>query len=475
MLSAAAAQQPLVCLVDDAQWLDRASLQALGFAARRLLADPVAVVFAVREPSDERELSGLPELVMEGLGDADARLLLASALPGRLDERVLDRILAETRGNPLALLELPRGLTPAELAGGFGLPDPRPLANRIEQSFVRRLRSLPPQTQRLLLTAAAEPLGDASLLWRTAERLGIAADAVAPAEDAGLIELGARVRFRHPLVRSAAYRAASVPHRQEVHRALAEATDPEADPDRRAWHRAHAAAGPDEAVASELERSAERAQGRGGIAAAAAFLQRATELTPDPARRAARALAAAQAKFEAGAPDTAAELLATAELGPLEELQRARVDLLHARIALAMNRGRDAPPLLLSAAEHLAPLDTRLARETYLEALEAAMFAGRLGRAGGVRDAAEAARAAPRAAQPPRPVDLLLDGLATRFTEGYAAGVPLLQRALHAFRDDRWLQRGRLALGWAGVPHRSGSVGRRGVASVGHPRGPARP
>ncbi|MCU1629059.1 MAG: putative transcriptional regulator, LuxR family [Pseudonocardia sp.] len=446
LLSEVAAERPLVCLVDDAQWLDRASVQAMAFVARRLLADPVAVVFAVREPSDERELNGLPELVVEGLGDADARLLLASAIRGRLDERVRDRFVAETRGNPLALLELPRGLTPAEVAGGFGLPGSRPLASRIELSFIRRLESLPRETRRFLLTAAAEPVGDAGLLWRAAKRLGIGVDAPAPAEAAGLIELDARVRFRHPLVRSAAYRAAPFHERQEVHRALAEVTDPEADPDRRAWHRAHAALGPDEAVAGELERSADRARGRGGVAAAAAFLERATELTSDPARRGARALAAAQVHLMAAAPDMAWKLLATAELGPLDELQRARVERLRAQIAFARRRGSDAPPLLLTAAERLEPLDAGLARETYLEAFGAAIFAGRLS-GDGVLETAGAVRAAPPARLPARPTDLLLDGLATRFTEGYAAGVPPLQGALHAFRrghdskedNSRWL------------------------------------
>jgi DNA-binding CsgD family transcriptional regulator len=449
LLSEAATEQPLVCLVDDAQWLDRASAQALAFAARRVLADPVALVFAVREPSDDRELSDLPQLVVEGLGDNDARLLLASALHGRLDERVRDQIIAETHGNPLALLELPGGLTPAELAGGFGFPDPRPLASRIEHSFVRRLQSLPDQTRRLLLTAAADPSGDVTVLWRAAERLGIGADAAALAEEAGLIEVGARVRFRHQLMRSAVYRAASLRDRQQVHRALAEVTDPDSDPDRRAWHRAHAVVGSDEAVAGELERSADRAQARGGVAAAAAFLERATELTPDPTRRSARALAAAQAKFEAGAPDTASELLATAELGPLDELQRARLERLRAEIAFAQRRGRDAPPLLLKAAERLAPLDVALARETYLEALSTAIFTGRFGSGSGVAEAAEAARAAPPARQPPRAIDLLLDGLATRFTQGYAAAVPPLQQALQAFRrqDDG----GDLDLRWYGL------------------------
>jgi DNA-binding CsgD family transcriptional regulator len=447
LLAEVAETQPLVCLVDDAQWLDRASAQALAFVARRLLAERIAMVFAVREPSDSNELSGLPELVVGGLSDGDARTLLASAIPGRLDERVRDQIVAETRGNPLALLELPRGLTAAELAGGFGLPDARPLASRVEETFVQRIQALPRETQRLLLLAAAEPVGDVSLLWRAAERLGLRGDAGRPAEEAALIELGIRVRFRHPLARSAAYRAADFHDRQEVHRALAEATDPDTDPDRRAWHRAQAASGPDEAVADELERSADRARARGGTAAAAAFLARAAELTPDPAERGRRALAAAQAKFDAAASEAALELLATAELAPLDELQRARLERLRAEIVFARTRGSDAPALLLAAARRLEPLDGAMARETHLEALAAAMYAGPLGGDPGVRKAAEAAQAAPATSQPPRATDLLLDGLATRFTDGYPAGVPPLRRAIDAFRrveelterDARWL------------------------------------
>jgi DNA-binding CsgD family transcriptional regulator len=447
LLAEAAEAEPLVCLVDDAQWLDRASAQTLTFVARRLLAERIAMVFAVREPEDADEFSGLPELVVRGLPDDDARWLLASALPGRLDERVRDRIVAETRGNPLALLELPRGVSAAELAGGFGLPDARPLASRLEAAFVQRVRALPPETQRLLLLAAAEPVGDVSLLWRAAERVGIGVDAGRPAEDAALIELGIRVRFRHPLVRSAAYRAADFRDREEVHRALAEAIDPDTDPDRRAWHRAQAARMPDEAVADELERSAGRAQARGGAAAAAAFLARAAELTPDPARRGERAVGAAQAKFEAAASDAALELLAIAELAPLDELQRARLERLRAEIAFARTRGGDAPALLLDAARRLEPLDAAMARETHLESMAAAMFAGRLGDGPGVREAAGAARAAPAASEPPRAIDLLVDGLATRFTAGYTAAVAPLRTALDAFlrvdeptaRDVRWL------------------------------------
>ncbi|MCU1428779.1 MAG: putative HTH-type transcriptional regulator [Actinomycetia bacterium] len=435
LFSAVAEEQPLVCVVDDAQWLDRASAQTLAFVARRLLAESVALVFAVREPGEE-ELAGLSQLVVEGLSDDDARVLLDSAIHGPLDQQVRDRIIPETRGNPLALLELPRGLTPAELAGGFGLPDTTPLASRIEQSFRQRLQSLPGDTQQLLLAAAAEPLGDVKLLWRAVERLGIGVAAAAAAEAAGLIELGARVRFRHPLVRSAIYGAASPQARREIHGALAEATDPKGDPDRRAWHRAHAAAGPDETLARELESSAVRVQARAGFAAAAAFLERATELTPDPARRGARALAAAQAKLDAGAPDRAYDLVATAEMAPLDELQRVRVDVLRAHIAFARSRASNASALMLAAAQRAEPLDAALAREIYLEAFGAAMFAGRLRGAVGVREVANSARAVGRAAsslQAPRALDLLLDGLVTRFSEGYSPAVAPLRRAVQAF------------------------------------------
>jgi DNA-binding CsgD family transcriptional regulator len=446
LLAEAAEEGPLVCIVDDAQWLDRASAQSLVFVARRLLAESVALVLVTREPGDE--LEGLPKLVVDGLRDRDARALLGSVLPAPLDERVRERIVAETRGNPLALLELPRGLTPAELAGGFGLPDVPGLSGRIEDSFRRRLEGLPVETQRLLLVAAAEPVGDPVLVWRAAGRLGIAVQAAADTD--GLLTIGARVTFRHPLVRSAVYRAASPDDRQATHRALADATDPEVDPDRRAWHLAQATPGFDEDVASELERSAGRARARGGLAAAAAFLERAAGLTPDPSRRAERALAAAHAKRQAGAFDAALRLVAIAESGPLDELQRAQVDLLRAQIAFASSRGNDAPPLLLKAAKRLEPLDQRLARETYLEALTAVFFPGILASDETVLETARAARAAPPASQPPRASDLLLDGLALLITEGYAAGAPMLRSAVNSLRDEdisrgegrRWLSLG---------------------------------
>jgi DNA-binding CsgD family transcriptional regulator len=446
LLSEAAGNRTLICLVDDAQWLDHASAQVLAFVARRLVAESVGLVFGARVPGEQ--LAGLPELVIGGLRKEDARALLDSVLTGPLNERVRDQIVAETGGNPLAILELPRGLTPSELAGGFGLPGALPMPASIEESFRRRVDALPAETRRLLQLAAADPTGDPVLVWRAAGLLGIGAAAARLTTQAGLAEFGAGVRFRHPLVRSAAYRSASAQERKEVHHALAEATDPQADPDRRAWHRAQAAEGPDDDIASELERSAGRAQARGGVAAAAAFLEHAAILTTDPAARAGRALAAAQAKVQAGAFGAALDLLARAEAGPLNELQRALADLVRAQLAMfGASRGSDASPLLLKAAKRLEPIDVGLARATYLDALVAADFASRLASPGGsLPEVARAAAAAPPPPHPPRAPDLLLDGLAAAFYEGYAAGVPILRRALQAFGSDmpagpelRWL------------------------------------
>jgi DNA-binding CsgD family transcriptional regulator/tetratricopeptide (TPR) repeat protein len=446
LLSELAGERPLLWVVDDAQWLDRASAQVVAFVARRLATEPVVFVFGARESSDE--LRGLPELVIDGLGDEDARALLGSVLPHRLDEPVLDRIIAETRGNPLALLELPRGLTPAQLAGGFGLPMSVPLAGRIEESFRRRLVKLPSESRRLLLVAAADPTGDPVLVWRAAERLGIADSAADGVEAEGLLQLRAGVVFRHPLVRSAVYGAASGQERRRAHQALAEATDPAVDPDRRAWHRAQAISRPDEDVAVELELSAGRAQARGGFAAAAAFMERSTELTLDPARRAGRALVAAEAKRQAGALDAALGLAALAERESLDDSQRAQLDVLRAQISFASQRGSDAPPLLLKAAQSLERLDVRRARETYLEALMAALAAGRLARGADAREVAAAARAAPRPPEPPRASDLLLDGLALLITDGYGSGTPVLQQAVRAFRGDAVGTEERLRWSW---------------------------
>jgi DNA-binding CsgD family transcriptional regulator len=435
LLAVVSEDQPLLCVIDDVQWLDQASLQTLTFVSRRLFAEGIGVVFAVRHPAAGPAWQGLPELTLTGLPHEDARALLDSAVPGRLDERVRDRIVAETRGNPLALLELPRGLTAAELAGGFERPDARPLASQIEQSFARRARSLPAATGTLLLAAAAGPVGDVALLLRAARLLGLPAGAGAPAEADGLIELGSRVRFRHPLVRTAVYRAATADDRRAVHRALAAATDAGHDPDRRAWHRAHAATGTDEDVAAELVGSSDRAQQRGGVAAAAEFLRRATELTPDEATRAGRALAAAEAALSCGAFEAALKLLITADEGPAGELHRAQVDLMRARIAFASGHDMAAPRLLLEAARRLEPLDSRLARDTYRDAMGAAVMAGDFADGSGVHEVARAIQTAPRP-DPYRPGDLLLDGLAVARTDGYLAAAPLVTEALRAFRDE---------------------------------------
>ncbi len=443
LMSEAAERRPLLCVVDDAHWLDQSSALTLAFVSRRLLAEPVGVVFAAREPGDE--LQHLPQIELRGLVDADARALLSSAVRFALDAPVRDRIVAETRGNPLALLELPRGLTPAQLAGGFGAPEA--LSNRIEKSFIRRLEALPEDARRLLLVAAAEPVGDPLLLQRASARLGITLSAIDATD--GLLALEERVTFRHPLARSAVYRSAGGAERRAAHLALAEVTDPDSDPDRRAWHLAGAAAGPDEEVARELELSAGRAQARGGLAAAAALLQRAVALTGDPARRADRALAAAQASLGAGAFDAARGLLTIAETGPLDELGRARVALLQAEVAFAHNRDSDSPLLLLQAARKLETLDVRLARKTYLEAWGAALFSGRLASEGGsLLDVSRAVAAAPDPAGAPRPSDLLLDGLALIFTHGRDAASPVLRRAVAGYASTEVSVEELLRWGW---------------------------
>ena len=425
-----AAAQPVLCVVDDAQWIDQTSRQALAVMSRRLYGESVGVIFAARGGAVLAELTGFRELALSGLAEPDARKLLASVVPDRLDERVRDRIVAEAAGNPLALVEFSREITEAgELAGGFGVSPwiARPLADRVAERYLARVNGLPAATRRLLLVAAAEPLGDPALLRRAGDALGLSVADLAPAETAGLVRLGAHVAFRHPLVRSAIYRSAPAADRQAAHAALARATDPATDPDHRAWHRAQATFGPDEEAAADLERSANRALGRGGPAAAAAFLERAAVLSPDPAERARRNLAAAQPRYDAGASREAAELLAAAQGGPLSELQRARADQLAARIATVRGSAGDAPRLLLSAAGRLAPRDAGMARRAYLDAFMSALVTG------GDTSWHEVGRAASGAPPPPGPgqaADLLLDGLTVQATAGYQAGLPLLRDGL---------------------------------------------
>ena len=453
LLAAVAEERPLLCLVEDSQWLDAASSQVLGLVARRVRAESVAIVVALRETQSDpagRDFDGLAELRLEGLLETDAHALLTSGVTGRLDGHVADRIVAETGGNPLALLELPRHMTAAELAGGFDLAGAGELPAQIEGHYLRRVGALPEATQRLMLLAAAEPSGDPALVMRASRRLDIDTDALAPAEAAELVHVGARVWFRHPLVRSAVYRAAPLSGRRQVHEVLADVSDPDTDADRRAWHRALAAAGPDEDVASELERLAGRAQARGGVAATAAFLERAVALTPDPARRRERALAAAQASVEAGALPTARGLLATAEAGPLDEFQRARIDLLRAQLAFVSSRGTDAIPLLLAAARRLEPLDLAVARETYVDAFSAALFGARLSGSVGIPEVAEAARAAPRRPDAePRTADLLLDALVA-LSDDYEAAVPLCRQAVDRLSGADASRKERLRWLWQG-------------------------
>ncbi|MFG2359783.1 ATP-binding protein [Streptomyces sp. NPDC048521] len=446
LLAGAVGDEPLLCLVDDAQWLDRVSAQTLEFVARRLLAESVLLVLAVRESGSREILADLPELVVRGLNEHESRRLLDSVVTGPLDQRVRDRIVAETRGNPLALLELPRGLTAVDMAGGLAGPEARPLSSQIEAGFLRRIQSLPVEAQQLLLIAATEPVGDVALLRQAAERLGISVDtAVTHAEASGLMTLGTWVRFRHPLVRSAAYRAVGFEERRRVHRALADSIDARLYPERRVWHLASATMGPDEAVAAELEGSAGRAQARGGIAAAAAFLHRATELTPDPVRRGARALAAAQAKYQAGAFDAARELVDAAELSHLDEVEAGQATLLRGQITSAAKSAGAGLPLLLEAAKRLQPFDSDLAGQTYRDAIYAALTAGRLA-TGGVRDVAEAVLSAPGHVDTASREGLLLTGLARVITEDYSVGAPILMKAVAAFRTEELSQED--GLGW---------------------------
>jgi DNA-binding CsgD family transcriptional regulator len=455
LLAEHAAERPLICLVDDAQWLDEASSQVLGFVARRLLAEPVGLVIAVREIAGEQLFTGLPALSLQGLNSKDAQALLTAAVPGHLDQQVCDRIIAETGGNPLGLLELARGMREAELAGGFadppevGLPDH--LQVRLRDNYLHLVQALPGPAQQLMLLAAADPTGDATLLWRAARTLGLRPDAAAAADAEQLLDIGPRVRFRHPLMRSAAYVAGSAEDRRAAHLTLAAATDAQADPERRVWHLAAAATGPDEEVAAALEQAAAKIQARAGIAASAAFLQRSVTLTAEPVRRAERALRAALANLYAGSFDNALGLLAQAEADAVDDLQRARVERLRGEIEWASVSGREAPVLLVQAAKRLESLDAGLARETYLYAWVASSLAGPLAGPGGLlQEVSLAAQVAPPPVGEPRPCDLLLDGLATMVTQGRTAAEPTLRRAVNSLLDDQlpgeeWLQWGILA------------------------------
>jgi DNA-binding NarL/FixJ family response regulator len=433
LLSHAASEEPILCLIDDEQWLDKASVHALAFVARRLEAEGVGIVFAGRR--SDPLLEKLPELVIEGLDEGEARLLLGLSLVGPLDPRFREQLLAETHGNPLALLELPRVVSPAEMAGGFALPSVMPLSDRIEESFRRRFESLPPETRRLLLIAAAEPTGSPPLLWRAAETLGVPRAALDAALDASLIDVDVRVLFRHPLVRSAVYRSALVSEQREVHRALAAVTDPGTDPDRRAWHRALATDGPDEEIARDLELSARQAQARGGLAAAAVFLERSAALTPEIGARASRLLAAARAKRDVGDLEVALGLISAAESGVASLACEAEMKRLRGQIAFDRRQLKDAVRLFTEAARLFEMFDPSAARETRGEALCAAVWAGDLHGTWGIQFAATAAAAAAPPTELVRPIDRVVAAFATRYTDGTAASAPLFARAVKAFLD----------------------------------------
>ncbi|MEU6070047.1 AAA family ATPase [Streptomyces sp. NPDC047082] len=423
-------ERPLLCVVDDAQWLDQASAKALAFLARRISAESIALVFAAREQSRLPELDELPGRSLQGLGESDARALLAAASRAPLDERVRDRILAEARGNPLALVELPRTAGLAGMAGGFAQPDSVP--GVIEQSFRSRLELLAPAARLLVTVAAADPIGDPGLLWRAAELLGI--DATAAAQCAPLVEFGNRIRFSHPLARSAAYRAATPQERRRAHEALACVTDPVAEPDRRAWHRAQASSGPDEQVAAELEASATRARERGGVAAAAAFLERSAALTISPVRRAERVLAAVQAKLSVGDFDTAAELLTTVRTD--DAGQAARTDLLRGKLSFVRRRGDEGPTAyLLRAAARLAATDPAWSRECYLDAIEMGLLLG------GLDHVVEAVGKAPPSGEPVSGAVAVLTGLISLVRDGHSAAGKILGPVVADADAEVWAKR----------------------------------
>ncbi|MFI5592421.1 AAA family ATPase [Amycolatopsis sp. NPDC051758] len=434
LLTAAAQDQPLLCLIEDAQWLDGESLKAMIFLARRLATDPIAMLFAVRSgPGSGDEFDELPGLLVGGLNDEDAKSLLTTRSPFPLDEQVRDRLVAEAQGSPLALLELPR-------AGGFVPPDGSSVPSRVERGFQDRLTGLSDQARTLLTVASADPTGDPSLLWTAAGHLGLDLTlAGAEATGTGLAEFGHRVRFCHPLARSAVYRAAPAAERRLAHDALAESTDPQVAPDRRAWHRAQASASPDDDIAAELERCASRARARGGVAAAAGFLERSVALSLAPGRRIERTLAAGQANLDAGLTDVALELLSTLKTAELTEFQHARVDLLRGRAAFTQHRDNAGPVLMTRAASRLSTLDPPRARDCFLDAFEMSLLVGRGG--GVIHQVVTAARSA----APTSDVPDLLDALLELVTSGYSTATPLLRHILHGDDEPLWVRRPALA------------------------------
>ena len=439
LLSNAADEKPLVCAVDDVEWLDDASAEVLAFVARRLESEPLVLLLTCGDPAGGGlRFNKLPELEVNGLSEADSRELLSRAAGSGLGDEVRDRLVGELEGNPLALLELARELTAAQLSGSSPLPDALPLSARLEETLLRGVRALPSETQSLLLLVAAERSGEPDLLWRAADQLGISQSALGPAES--VLRTGTQIAFRHGLVRAAVYASATEGLRRDAHLALAGAMDPVLDRHRAAWHSARASVGADESIAAELQASAETAMDRGGYPAAGAFLELSAQHTPKASRRATRRLDAVQAQLSAGALDKASTLLTQASADELNELQRAHARRLRASLAFARGENGHTWKLLLEAARELEPYDVWEARATYLQALTLTMFAGRLA-SHDVAETARAARAAPPVpASEATPTDLLLDGFALLFSESHARAEPTLRRAVEAVRDSGGLE-----------------------------------
>lgn len=428
LLSNAAQDTGLLCAVDDAEWLDEASAQVLSFVARRLVSEGIAMLFTfgAAHPTSVA-LAPFRELNFEGLSQVASRELLDRKVEGTLDSGVRDRLVIEAEGNPLALIELAQLLTAEQLAGLAPLPKALPLGDRLEQGLMRNVRGLSSDARSILVLVATERSGDPGLLRRAADGLGLSQTAIDDAES--VLRLGAQITFRHGFVRSAVYALASETTRRDAHLALAEAMDPDADEDRIAWHRAAASVDADETVAADLEASARKARDRGGQVAAAAVLELAAELTPDPSRRAARLLVAADADLAAGALSKADTLLSQLTPKLLDDEQRAEAQRLRGTLALARGDKGSSSTLLIEAARVLAPFDLRKARDTCLDALATAMFAGRLASDRGMREAVECARSMPEPTQTTA-ADVLLDAFATLVDEGSAAAAPVLRRGV---------------------------------------------
>jgi DNA-binding CsgD family transcriptional regulator len=431
LLAAVAARQPLLCIVDDAQWLDRESLDTLAFVGRRLHADGIALLFAVRRTSTSQgpPFDGLPVVGIEGLREDAALALLARVAQRSIDAEVARRLIAETNGCPLAVIELTAELGPEQLAGGDVLQTPLTISSRLENHFLRQVRALPDETQTFLLIAAADSSGEPALVWRAAMMLELSPAAADPAVSAEIIAVAPRISFRHPLIRSAVIGGSAAPQRAKVHRTLAALCEGDGNADARAWHLAAAATGTDESVASELEDRGAHARASGRYATEAAFYSRAAALTPSPDRRAERLLAAAQAHVTAGAHQAAAAALADARPHLASRVLEANAQRLDAALH-SYSLPNDMPARLLTTARALEEFDVRLARDTYAEALEAVLVSGQLTNEIAMADVGRAALDAPRLDSDPTFADFMIDAFGTRLAIGHVEAAPMMRRAI---------------------------------------------